>query len=107
MARKRRVVEMTPGPPLETLLAVEPVRTLNVHGHSTDQAARAVADFVRTCARSESGQVVAIVTGKGLHSAGAPRLEPLVRRLLDGELARFVAGFSRDSARGRFLVRVR
>jgi DNA-nicking Smr family endonuclease len=66
-----------------------------------------VRGFLETSHRLHAGEVVSIVTGKGLRSQGPPVLEPLVRALLEGDLARFVAGFTRDSARGRFVVRVR
>jgi hypothetical protein len=50
--------------------------------------------------------VVRIVTGKGIGSPGRPVLLPLVRRLLEGELARYVDALSLDTDGGSYLVRI-
>ncbi len=64
-------------------------------------------DFVQTHARVSSGQVVHLITGRGLGSRGAPVLRGRVRTLLDGDLSRFVAEREMDLDEGGWLVRLR
>lgn len=107
MARKRRLAEMTPGPVPDTLLAAHPVKTLDLHGLTAAQAEARVRDFIMTCTRSASGQVVRIVTGKGTRSAGQPVLAPLVLRMLERSLAPYVGEFTADVGGGSYLVRMK
>lgn len=107
MARKRRLADMSGGPVPDTLLGAPAVKTLDLHGLTAAQAEPKVSDFIMTCARSVSGQVVRIVTGKGKGSAGRPVLEPLVGRLLERSLAPYVAQFRVDVGGGSYVVRIK
>lgn len=90
-----------------TLIGAYPVRELDLHGLTAAQAETRVRDFILTCARSMSGQVVRIVTGKGKRSAGRPVLEPMVRDLLAGGLAAYVAEFRLERGGGSYLLRIK
>ena len=107
MARKRRLAHMAPDPLPDTLFGAHPVKTLDLHGSTAAQAEAKVRDFIMTCARSASGQVVRIVTGKGKGSAGRPVLEPLVGKLLATSLAPYVAEFRADVGGGSYVVRIK
>lgn len=91
----------------DPLLDAVPTATLDLHGDTAPEAERRVADFVRTHARISSGRVVHVITGKGRRSAGAPVLPGVVRRVLDGEVARFVADYDRDLDEAGYLVRLK
>ena len=107
MGRKRRVAEVS-GTPLTGSLLGQPVaRTLDLHGRTAAEAERLVRDFILTSTRGASGQVVRIVTGKGIGSAGKPVLLPLVRQWLETDLARYLDAVSLDTDGGSYLVRVR
>ncbi len=107
MGRKRRLAQVTGHEPPHTLLGKIPARELDLHRVQADQAERLVRNLLMTSTRHGSGQVVRIVTGKGNRSAGGPVLMPLVRRLLETNLARFVAEFALDRDGGSFLVRLK
>jgi len=66
-----------------------------------------VADFLRTQARIGPGQVVHVITGRGRGSAGKPVLPGVVRRVLSGDVARFVAQWDKDLDEAGFLVRLK
>lgn len=70
-------------------------------------AERRVADFLRTQARVRPGQVVHVITGKGRGSAGRPVLPGAVRRVLAGDVARFVAQWDKDLDEAGFLIRLK
>jgi DNA-nicking Smr family endonuclease len=107
MGRKRRIAEV-PGTPLAGSLLGQPVvATLDLHGRTAAEAERLVRDFILTSTRGASGQVVRIVTGKGIGSAGKPVLLPLVRQWLETDLARYVDAMSLDTDGGSYLVRMR
>ena len=89
------------------LLDATPAATLDLHGDTALDAERRVRDFVRTHARVSSGKVIHVVTGKGRGSGGRPVLPGVVRRVLDGDVARFVADFDRDLDEAGFLVRLK
>ena len=69
MGRKRRLAQVSGHSP-SGLLAQIPVRELDLHGVPGDQAERMVRALLETFARSGSGPVVRIITGKGNRSAG-------------------------------------
>jgi DNA-nicking Smr family endonuclease len=89
------------------LLDASPVATLDLHGDTALEAERRVRDFIHTQSRIARGQVVHIVTGRGLGSRGAPVLPGAVRKVLAGETARFVQEFDRDLDEAGFLVRLK
>ena len=107
MGRKRRMAEVSGTPIAGSLLGQPVARTLDLHGRTAEEAERLVPDFILTSTRVASGQVVRIVTGKGIGSAGKPVLLPLVRQWLETDLARYVDTVSLDTDGGSYLVRMR
>jgi DNA-nicking Smr family endonuclease len=107
MGRKRRLAEMTGHQPEGSLLGQPVVRELDLHGRTAGEAERQVRDFILTSARTASGRVIRIVTGKGLGSPGQPVLFPLVRRWLETDLAAQVAVVSVGADGGSYLVRMK
>ena len=111
MARKkgkRRVAEMTP-PRLGgvgQLFLELPVGTLDLHGMRAQQAEGRVRGFLNGHARSSSGKVVLIITGKGNRSEGDAVLPALTRDLLQGDCAHLVADFASQPGGGGYVVRM-
>jgi hypothetical protein len=91
----------------DPLLDATPRATLDLHGDTAADAERRVADFIRTQARVRPGQVVHVITGKGRGSAGRPVLPGAVRRVLAGDIARFVADWDKDLDEAGFLIRLK
>ena len=89
------------------LLDATPVATLDLHGDTALDAERRVRDFIRTQARISSGQVIHVITGRGLGSPGRPVLPGVVRKVLKGEMSRFVQEFDKDLDEAGFLIRLR
>ena len=89
------------------LLDATPVATLDLHGDTALDAERRVRDFILTQSRIAKGQVVHIITGRGLGSRGRPVLPAAVGKALKGEVSRFVQEFDRDLDEAGFLVRLR
>jgi len=89
------------------LLDATPVATLDLHGDTALEAERRVRDFILTQKRIAGGQVVHIITGRGLGSRRGPVLPGAVRRVLEGEVAPFVREFDRDLDEAGFLVRLK
>lgn len=89
------------------LLDATPAATLDLHGDTALDAERRVRDFIQTQSRIASGQVVHIVTGRGLGSRGRPVLPGVVRKVLKGDVSRFVQEFDRDLDEAGFMVRLR
>jgi hypothetical protein len=91
----------------DPLLDAIPAATLDLHGDTAMDAERRVRDFIRAHGRISSGRVVHVITGKGRGSAGRPVLPGVVRRVLGGDVARFVADFDRDLDEAGFLIRLK
>ena len=89
------------------LLDATPVATLDLHGDTALEAERRVRDFILTQSRIARGQVVHIISGRGLGSAGRPVLPGVARKVLAGEMAPFIQEFDRDLDEAGFLVRLR
>lgn len=89
------------------LLDATPVATLDLHGDTALAAERRVRDFILTHSRISKGQVIRIITGKGRGSTKGPVLPGAARRVLEGEVSRFVEEFDRDLDEAGFLVRLR
>ena len=91
----------------DPLLDATPVATLDLHGDTALDAERRIGDFIRTQARIRRGQVVHVITGKGRGSAGRPVLPGVVRRVLSGEVGRFVAQWDKDLDEAGFMIRLK
>ena len=89
------------------LLDATPVATLDLHGDTALDAERRARDFILTQSRIAKGQVVHIITGRGLGSRGRPVLPGAVRKVLKGEVSQFIQEFDRDLDEAGFLVRLR
>ena len=96
------------------LLDATPVATLDLHGDTALEAERRVKDFISTHARISRGQVIHIITGRGMGSRGRgvgsrgrAVLPGAVRRALKSEVDRFVAESDKDLDEAGFLVRLR
>ena len=89
------------------LLDATPVATLDLHGDTALDAERRVRDFIQTQSRIAKGQVVHIITGRGLGSRGRPVLPGAVRKVLKGEASLFIQEFDRDLDDSGFLVKLR
>ena len=89
------------------LLDATPVATLDLHGDTAVEAERRVRDFIKTQSRISRGKVVHIITGRGLGSPGRPVLPGVVRKVLKGEMSRFVREHDRDLDDAGFLARLR
>ncbi len=88
------------------LLDAKPVAILDLHGDTALEAERRVRDFIQTQSRIAKGKVVHIITGRGLGSRGRPVLPGAVRKVLTGEMSRFIQEFDRDLDEAGFLVRL-
>jgi len=91
---------------LGDLLDATPVATLDLHGDTAMEAERRVRDFIITHARISRGQVVHILTGRGLGSRKGPVLPGVVRKVLRGDVGRFVKEFDRDLDEAGYVVRM-
>lgn len=91
----------------DPLLDATPAATLDLHGDTAADAERRVRDFIETHARVSQGRVIHVITGKGRGSAGRPVLPGAVRRVLGGDVARFIADFDRDLDGAGYLVRLK
>lgn len=91
----------------DPLLDATPAATLDLHGDTALDAERRVRDFIHAHARISSGKVIHVITGKGRGSAGRPVLPGVVRRVLGGDVARFVVDFDRDLDEAGFLIRLK
>jgi len=88
------------------LLDATPVATLDLHGDTALDAERRTRDFIKTQSRVSRGRVVRIITGRGLGSRGRPVLPGVVRKVLGGEMNRFIREFDRDLDDAGFLIRL-
>ena len=110
MARKRRSRDRGDIPAFgghDPLLDAPPVATLDLHGDTALEAERRVRDFIRTHARISGGRVIHVITGRGRGSPGSPVLPGVVRRVLGGEVARYVDDWDRDLDEAGYLIRIR
>ena len=90
----------------DSLLDAKGAGTLDLHGLNRIQAEASVRSYLQASARSLSGKVVHIVTGKGKGSATGPVLKPAVRRVLRAA-GPLVADYDEDVDGGGFLVKLR
>lgn len=96
------------GPSVPRTLHTETVvETLDLHGHTADEAERRLEMFLERVAATDSDGVVRVITGRGTGSAGQPVLQGVVRDALNGWLSDRVAEWAVDVGGGAYLVRVR
>lgn len=89
-----------------TLHTAVVVETLDLHGHTADDAERRLEMFFDRVTRTSAGDVVRIVTGRGARSTGPPVLQGVVRDALNGWLSDAVDEWAVDVGGGAYLVRV-
>lgn len=80
---------------------------LDLHGSTADEAERRLEMFFDRVARTSPGEVVRVITGRGVRSAGPPVLQGVVREALTGWLGDRVAEWAVDVGSGAYLVRVK
>ncbi len=80
---------------------------LDLHGLGADEAERRLQMFLERMAATAPGEVVRVITGRGLGSPGPPILQGVVRDALNGWLARRVDDWAVDVGSGAYLVRVK
>ncbi len=114
MGRKRKRKKERPGPDASapsavprTLHSAIVADELDLHGSSADEAERRLEMFLGRVAASAPGDVVRVITGRGLGSPGQPVLQGVVRDALNGWLAHRVAEWAVDLGSGAYLVRVK
>ena len=91
----------------DDFLDIEPFRTLDLHGLTRAKASARVTDFLATWQRKASGEVVHVITGKGLGSAGTPILRGFVEGMLRKQLAVYVSEWELDVDGGGYLIRLK
>lgn len=101
MARRKRRTPGTPSIPRETWGEVHP--TLDLHGHTADQALRRAEAWLRDRQR-DGVRTVRLVTGRGTRSAGPPVLRGEVGAMLEALRGSLVSYFTLDSGGGAFRV---
>jgi len=104
---KRRIPLKTSTDSVDSLLAKPVEAEADLHGLDAGSAKVKLESFLSRLAQTRPGSVVRIITGRGNRSEGGPVLQPLVRDLLDGHLAKHVQRYTLISAGGAYLVQVR
>lgn len=100
------MLEPSDGSTPRTLHSAVVEETLDLHGHTADEAERRLEMFLDRVATTAPGAVVRIVTGRGRRSAGKPVLPGLVRDALNGWLSHRVDEWAVDVGSGAYLVRL-
>ena len=93
--------------PADALLDGKVEDTLDLHGCYGSEAEPRVHSFLMSSSRNHSGKIVHVITGKGRRSLKGPVLKPLVKRLLQTDLSRFVADFALDLDEAGYLIRLK
>ena len=83
------------------------VAVLDLHGHTVDQAERRLDGFLRVHAVREPGEVVRVVTGRGVGAGTAPVVQEAVRTALGSWAGEWISDWSVDAGGGAFLLRLR
>lgn len=106
--KKRRNEEGADGASTPRTLHTERVvDQVDLHGLTGDEAERRLEMFLQRVSRTDPGEVVRVITGRGAGSLTGPVIQPLVRDALNGWLSDHVAEWAVDMGGGAFLVRVR
>jgi DNA-nicking Smr family endonuclease len=83
------------------------VDELDLHGYAAEQAERRLEDFLDAHAVRSPGQVVRVITGRGVRSSGPAVLIETVHTALNGWLSHRVAEWAVDIGGGAYLVRLK
>lgn len=101
MSRRKRRTPGSPTLPRETWGEAHP--TLDLHGHTADEAVRRAEAWLRGRQR-EGVRTVRVVTGRGTRSPGPPVLRGEVGAMLEALRGSLVSYFTLDSGGGAFRV---
>lgn len=104
---RRRPRPAKPSGPKDSLHFAVVVDEKDLHHLTAEEAAVQLESFLLGWSRHRPGAVVRVITGRGNRSAGGPVLQPRVRELLAGRLARLVEDYALESGAGAYRVRVR
>jgi len=104
---KRRLTGPAPSGSTDSLHGKPVEAESDLHGLDARAAEIRLESFLTRMAATRPGAVVRVITGRGNRSDGPPVLQPLVRELLDGRLARHVARSALEPGGGAYLVQVR
>ena len=101
---KRRIPQVQPGEPIDTLIGKPVTADLDLHGLEGDAAELRLEHFVTRMAATSPGAVVRVITGRGNRSEGGPVLRPMVARMLETRLKKWVRCYRLDAGRGAYLM---
>ncbi len=104
---RRRPRPPKPPSPSDSLHFAVVVDEKDLHHLTAAEAEVQLESFLLGWSRHRPGAVVRVITGRGNRSAGGPVLQPRVRELLAGRLARLVEDYALESGAGAYRVRVR
>ncbi len=105
MSRRRRESGPAPRNPFDPCDG--PIdSTLDLHGATIIDVGARLKSFLETAIRRHPGGLVHVITGRGRGSAAGPVIKPAVKRLLAGDLARWVRAVERDENDGGYLARL-
>jgi DNA-nicking Smr family endonuclease len=90
----------------DSLLDDAPVATIDLHRHTTAEVRQRLSHDLRFLSRRHRGEIVHVVTGKGVHSDGRAVLLPFVRSLLKGSLRGYVNELSEDVEGAGYRIRL-
>lgn len=105
---RRRIPRVTGGEPdtSDRLGFAVPAVSLDLHGYRTEEARQKLRVFLQRVARTHSGHVARVITGRGVNSPDGPKLRPMVLEELELSAEAAVRWeLSRD--RGSVLIRIR
>lgn len=105
--KKQRDANDDEGVSPPTLHSAIVAEELDLHGYTADEAERRLEMLLDRVARTSPGEVVRVITGRGVRSAGPPVLQAVVRDALNGWLSSRVAEWAVDVGSGAYLVRVK
>jgi DNA-nicking Smr family endonuclease len=104
---RRRPRPGSPSGPTDSLHFAVVADEKDLHHLTAEQAELQLESFLLGWSRQRPGAVVRVITGRGNRSARGPVLQPRVRALLAGRLARFVEDYALEPGAGAFRVRVK
>jgi len=90
-----------------TLHMEHAVEELDLHGLTANSAERRLEMFLDRVAVTAGGEVVRVITGRGVGSPGLPVLQRIVREAITGRLAHRVEDWAVDVGGGAYLLRMK